>query len=63
MDNKFIDYPLIDRALAQGNAVYVSPKAREAMAARPRAARYLLTEAPNEKGGLYQVVLRDPGKR
>ena len=61
-DDKFIDYPLIDRALARGNAVYVSLKARDAMATQPRAVRYLLREAPKVKGELYQVVLRGPGK-
>jgi hypothetical protein len=62
IDNKFVDYPVIDRALARGNAVYVSPRAKDAMATQPRAARYLLTEAPKLRGGLHQVVLRGPGR-
>ena len=62
IDSKFIDYPVVDRALARGNAVYVSAKVRDAMATQPRAARYSLSEAPKARGKLHQVVLRDRHK-
>jgi len=60
--DKFIDYPMIDRVLSRGNAVYVSPKTKDAMATQPPAARYLVRAEPKVGGGLYQVVLRGPAK-
>ncbi|MCZ6637642.1 MAG: glycosyltransferase family 39 protein [Alphaproteobacteria bacterium] len=68
-DDKFIDYPMIDRVLSRGNEVFISLNVRNAMAAQPRATRYLvrqapnvLGQAPNVKTDLYRVVLPTPGK-
>ena len=61
-DDKFIDYAVIDRALARGNEVFISLNVRNTMAAQPRATRYLLRQAPNVKTDLYRVVLPTPGK-